>query len=441
MGSAESGSGGKGLPDGEHPFAGADKKKLQALFGVDGKTAEEMMALSGEEARELLAKLQEMLAQLQKQLAGAMGEGEVGKLSIKELLGKEFSDTEIAALGGMDDAELAAGLGKLGGDGDADSSELAAGLLGRFLGIGGEDGAGLESLKGEGGEMMGLDLTALMQRLENGGVGSETRQAIEGAVRRADDGSGGRQWQQALLAGLQAARGESAESITERGLDAGRGFNLKSVNVEVATNNGSSSANFQGSEASARALMQAMGGGAQSGQSGLGGGMGQGTGGLGSQLASAAASASSPLTTPVNSSGWGEAMSERVLFMANNHVQRADVRLHPQNMGPLEIRVQIQNDQASVNFNVHNAGTREAVEQALPRLREMLEAQGIDLADVDVSGEQREFARNMDEEAGFGEGDSGGSDGNHAAADGEGAEEELTSLAEVEPNGLVDTYA
>ncbi len=289
--------------------------------------------------------------------------------------------------------------------------------------------------------MMGLDLTALMQRLENGGVGSETRQAIEGAVRRADDGSGGRQWQQALLAGLQAARGESAESITERGLDAGRGFNLKSVNVEVATNNGSSSANFQGSEASARALMQAMGGGAQSGQSGLGGGMGQGTGGLGSQLASAAASASSPLTTPVNSSGWGEAMSERVLFMANNHVQRADVRLHPQNMGPLEIRVQIQNDQASVNFNVHNAGTREAVEQALPRLREMLEAQGIDLADVDVSGEQREFARNMDEEAGFGEGDSGGSDGNHAAADGEGAEEELTSLAEVEPNGLVDTYA
>ncbi|MGM0477123.1 MAG: flagellar hook-length control protein FliK, partial [Pseudomonadota bacterium] len=343
--------------------------------------------------------------------------------------------------GDADSSELAAGLGKLGGDGDADSSELAAGLLGRFLGIGGEDGAGLESLKGEGGEMMGLDLTALMQRLENGGVGSETRQAIEGAVRRADDGSGGRQWQQALLAGLQAARGESAESITERGLDAGRGFNLKSVNVEVATNNGSSSANFQGSEASARALMQAMGGGAQSGQSGLGGGMGQGTGGLGSQLASAAASASSPLTTPVNSSGWGEAMSERVLFMANNHVQRADVRLHPQNMGPLEIRVQIQNDQASVNFNVHNAGTREAVEQALPRLREMLEAQGIDLADVDVSGEQREFARNMDEEAGFGEGDSGGSDGNHAAADGEGAEEELTSLAEVEPNGLVDTYA
>ena len=69
-------------------------------------------------------------------------------------------------------------------------------------------------------------------------------------------------------------------------------------------------------------------------------------------------------------------------------MQGAQVKLNPANLGPMEVRIQMQNDQASIQFTSHHAVVREALEAALPRLRDMFEASGVQLVNVDVSSGQ-----------------------------------------------------
>jgi flagellar hook-length control protein FliK len=93
------------------------------------------------------------------------------------------------------------------------------------------------------------------------------------------------------------------------------------------------------------------------------------------------------VATPFGQADWDQALGERIQWLAGQKVQSAQVKLNPANLGPLEVRIQMQNDQATVQFSAHHALVREALEAALPRLREMLEASGVQLVDVDVSGQ------------------------------------------------------
>ena len=63
----------------------------------------------------------------------------------------------------------------------------------------------------------------------------------------------------------------------------------------------------------------------------------------------------------------------------------AELHLSPPDLGPMSVRISMEQDQASISFSSAHAMVREAVEAALPRLRDMLGAQGITLADVNVS--------------------------------------------------------
>jgi flagellar hook-length control protein FliK len=91
------------------------------------------------------------------------------------------------------------------------------------------------------------------------------------------------------------------------------------------------------------------------------------------------------VTVPPGEKGWDQAIGERILWMVGREVQSASVRIRPPNLGPLNIHLSIQNDQASVSFTAQHGIVKEALEAAIPRLREMLAESGIDLADVDVS--------------------------------------------------------
>jgi len=100
------------------------------------------------------------------------------------------------------------------------------------------------------------------------------------------------------------------------------------------------------------------------------------------------------LETPVGTSRWGQDFSQRIQWVVNQSMSGAQIRLNPQNMGPVEVRVQMQNDQIALSFTAQHGATREAIEAALPRLREMFSEQNINMADVDISehsfSEQRE---------------------------------------------------
>lgn len=103
--------------------------------------------------------------------------------------------------------------------------------------------------------------------------------------------------------------------------------------------------------------------------------------------------------TPLRQPGWDQALSEKVLWVANQKFQGAEIKLSPAHLGPIEVRVQLNNDQAQISFTAQHAPAREALEAALPRLREMFTANGYNLVDVNVS--QHSFAEQQRHAQGF----------------------------------------
>jgi flagellar hook-length control protein FliK len=87
---------------------------------------------------------------------------------------------------------------------------------------------------------------------------------------------------------------------------------------------------------------------------------------------------------PVGTRAWGDELGAHVRWMTERGLQAASLRLSPEHLGPLEIRITIRDDQASVWFGAAHADTRAAIENALPRLREMMASQGLALNDAGV---------------------------------------------------------
>jgi flagellar hook-length control protein FliK len=94
---------------------------------------------------------------------------------------------------------------------------------------------------------------------------------------------------------------------------------------------------------------------------------------------SAAPGGSYPITVPVQDPRFADAFSERVTWLVREGMQGAELTLNPQELGPIRIELALDGDAASIGVIAANPETRGAIEQALPRLREMLSAQGLQL--------------------------------------------------------------
>ncbi|MCU8199454.1 flagellar hook-length control protein FliK [Vibrio vulnificus] len=88
-----------------------------------------------------------------------------------------------------------------------------------------------------------------------------------------------------------------------------------------------------------------------------------------------------------------EQVAEKVQMMMSKNLKQLDIRLDPPELGRMQIRMTMNNDIANVHFTVTNPQARDIIEQTLPRLREMLAQQGMQLADSSVqqqaSGQQQ----------------------------------------------------
>ncbi|MGR9073064.1 MAG: flagellar hook-length control protein FliK, partial [Gammaproteobacteria bacterium] len=91
------------------------------------------------------------------------------------------------------------------------------------------------------------------------------------------------------------------------------------------------------------------------------------------------------MSRPVDHPEWSREFGERILWMQSKSMSGAQLRLNPPHLGPISIRIEINQDQASIAFTAHHAAVRDAIEAAIPRLREMLGSQQLNLADVDIS--------------------------------------------------------
>ena len=64
--------------------------------------------------------------------------------------------------------------------------------------------------------------------------------------------------------------------------------------------------------------------------------------------------------------------------------ERAELKLHPAELGPVNVRIEMRADQASIQIVAASPETRSALEQSLPQLRDLLAGQGITLGQASV---------------------------------------------------------
>ncbi len=96
-----------------------------------------------------------------------------------------------------------------------------------------------------------------------------------------------------------------------------------------------------------------------------------------------AATAQLSIDVPVQDPRWQKAFSQRVVWSVGN-VQSAQLRLNPAELGRIDIQLNVDNDKANVVFTTQQGSVKDVIEQALPRLRDMLAEQGVDLENVDI---------------------------------------------------------
>jgi flagellar hook-length control protein FliK len=96
-----------------------------------------------------------------------------------------------------------------------------------------------------------------------------------------------------------------------------------------------------------------------------------------------------PITVPFDDPRFGSALSERVQWLVKEGIQSAELTLHPQDMGPIRIEMSIDGSAASIDFAATQADTRAAIEQALPRLRDLLADQGLQLGGAQIGADTR----------------------------------------------------
>ncbi|HKO88152.1 MAG TPA: flagellar hook-length control protein FliK [Burkholderiales bacterium] len=91
------------------------------------------------------------------------------------------------------------------------------------------------------------------------------------------------------------------------------------------------------------------------------------------------------LSQQVGSERWNNELGQTVTLMIKGEQTRASLQVTPPEMGPIEIKIDLSGDEASISFTVQQTDTRQALENALPRLREMLAESGISLGQSQVN--------------------------------------------------------
>ena len=142
------------------------------------------------------------------------------------------------------------------------------------------------------------------------------------------------------------------------------------------------------------------------------------------------------LAAPVatNAPDFDEAIGARIGWLADQKIGHAHIRVTPNDMGPVEVRLQLDGDRVHASFTSAHADVRQALENSLPKLREMLGEQGLELTHADVS-------QHSDPRTNDGNAQAGGNGGNGGDAEPGATTAETHTPHTLRLRGLLDTYA
>jgi flagellar hook-length control protein FliK len=139
---------------------------------------------------------------------------------------------------------------------------------------------------------------------------------------------------------------------------------------------------------------------------------------------------------PIHKEEGQQQLGEKIRWMVNARQSMAEIRLDPPELGSMQVRVNVSGDSATVNIVVQSIQAKDALNEAVPRLREMLADQGIELSESFVS-HQGEQQGEMAEQGSFSQQGSGENMGDDMDEDMEMKETSISRRA----LGEIDDYA
>ena len=90
------------------------------------------------------------------------------------------------------------------------------------------------------------------------------------------------------------------------------------------------------------------------------------------------------ISAHLNENTWPQQFSEKMVWLAKNDQQSAQISINPPQLGPVQITLNLNGDMATMSFASPHAEVRHAIEGALPHLKEMLSSAGISLGQTNV---------------------------------------------------------
>lgn len=93
------------------------------------------------------------------------------------------------------------------------------------------------------------------------------------------------------------------------------------------------------------------------------------------------------LNSQLGSPEWQQALGQQILMFSRNGQQTAELHLHPQDLGSIQISLKLDNDQAQLSMVSGHSQVRAALEAAMPQLRASLAESGINLGQSNVSSD------------------------------------------------------
>lgn len=146
----------------------------------------------------------------------------------------------------------------------------------------------------------------------------------------------------------------------------------------------------------------------------------------------AAAAAAQPLAMPADpDAGFDDDFGARIGWLADQRIGHAQIRVSPEHVGPIDVRLHLDGTRVNAEFSSANADVRQALEASVGKLRDMLNQQGLQLGHTDVGSGQS------------GSGDRGQAGPSAGISSGEDAFGDATVLppAFTTRRGLLDEYA
>lgn len=140
---------------------------------------------------------------------------------------------------------------------------------------------------------------------------------------------------------------------------------------------------------------------------------------------------------PVGGKDWQGAIGDRIVWMTQGDQQFARLTLNPPHLGPLEVRVSVSQDQTSVHFLAGHAAVRDALEAAIPRLRDLFDQQSLSLVHAEVSDPGAREDRHAGSSARDSAFDSGVGDANQRGQD---RADEALEYPVARGRGLIDLF-